>query len=63
MIKANLVAIALSVSAIGSFAQAPAPADSASAPTKHKLMKKLKSHKPGAPASDPERSPDKKGGA
>ena len=65
MIKAHLIAIALSVTAVASFAQAPAPApaDPASAPTKHKLLKKLKNHKPGAPASDPERSPDKKGGA
>ena len=63
MIKVHLIAIALSVTAVASFAQAPAPADPASAPTKHKLLKKLKNHKPGAPASDPERSPDKKGGA
>lgn len=63
MIKAHLIAIALSVTSAASFAQAPAPADPASAPTKHKLLKKLKNHKPGAPASDPERSADKKGGA
>ena len=63
MIKTYLIAIALSVTAAASFAQAPAPADAASAPTKHKLLKKLKNHKPGAPASDPERSADKKGGA
>jgi hypothetical protein len=66
MIKAPLIAILLSVIALDSFAQAAAqasaPAEAASAPTKHKLLKKLKNHKPGAPAVDPERSPDKKGG-
>ena len=69
MIKAPLIAILLSVIGVDAFAQAappapaPAPAEAASAPTKHKLMKKLKNHKPGASAVDPERTPDKKGGA
>lgn len=69
MIKAPLIAILLSVIGVDAFAQAappapaPAPAEAASAPTKHKLMKKLKNHKPGASAVDPERNPDKKGGA
>ncbi len=63
MIKAHLIAIALSLTAAAALAQAPAAADPASAPTKHKMLKKYKNHKPGAPASDPERSPDKKGGA
>ena len=69
MIKAPLIAILLSVIGVDAFAQAappapaPAPAEAASAPTKHKLMKKLKNHKPGASAMDPERNPDKKGGA
>jgi hypothetical protein len=62
MIKAPLIAIVLSVAAVASFAQASAPADSASAPVKHKWIKKLKNHKPGAPATNPEASPDKKGG-
>ena len=63
MIKpAHLLAVVLSVTSVASFAQASAPADAASAPVKHKLLKKLKNHKPGAPAIDPERSPDKKGG-
>ena len=67
MIKAPLIAIVLSVIGADAFAQAappaPAPAEAASAPTKHKLMRKLKNHKPGASAVDPERTPDKKGGA
>lgn len=63
MIKANFVAILLSVTAVAAFAQASAPAASASAPEKHKMLKKLRNHKPGASATDPERTPDKKGGA
>ena len=63
MIKSHLVAILLSATAVGAFAQASAPAASASAPVKHKLFKKLRSHKPAAPATNPEASPDKKGGA
>ena len=69
MIKAPLIVILLSVIGVDALAQAappapaPAPAEAASAPTKHKLMKKLKNHKPGASAVDPERNPDKKGGA
>ncbi len=63
MIKTPLIAIALSVAVAASFAQTAAPAAAASAPTKHKALKKLRNHPPGAPASDPERSPDKKGGA
>ena len=62
MIKMNFIAVLLSVASVAAFAQASAPADAASAPVKHKLLKKLKNHKPGAPAADPERSPDKKGG-
>ena len=63
MTKALLIAILLSVTAVAASAQASAPTGSASAPAKHKLIKKLKNHKPGAPATDPEKSPDKKGGA
>ena len=63
MIKLCLLSIALCVAAAATFAQAPAPAGSASAPVKHKLPKKLRIHKPAQPAQDPERSPDKKGGA
>ena len=62
MTKALFIAILLAVTSAASFAQASSPADSASAPTKHKLLKKLKNHKPGAPATNPEASPDKKGG-
>jgi hypothetical protein len=67
-----LLAILLCVTAAVSFAQTAAPANpapaqatatAASAPEKHKLLKKLKNHKPGAPATNPETSPDKKGGA
>ncbi len=60
MTKALLIAILLSATAVAASAQASAPADPASAPAKHKL---IKNHKPGAPATDPEKSPDKKGGA
>jgi hypothetical protein len=70
MTKIHLIAVLLSATATTSFAQTAAPAktgtaqaNSASAPAKHKLIKKLKSHKPGASAVDPEDSPDKKGGA
>ncbi len=43
---------------------APAgPADAAaSAPAKHKLLKKLRAKHPPASAANPEASPDKKGG-
>ena len=70
MTKIPYIAILLSAAASTSFAQTAAPAksatpqsDSASAPAKHKLLKKLKNHKRGASAVDPEESPDKKGGA
>lgn len=63
MIKSHLIAILLSATAVGALAQASAPAASASAPVKHKFLKKLKSHKPATPATNPEASPDKKGGA
>ena len=70
MTKIHFIAALLSAAAAASFAQTPAPdksatppAASASAPAKHKLLKKLKNHKPGAPAVNPEASPDKKGGA
>ena len=70
MTKIHFIAVLLSTAVAASFAQtaAPAksatvPADSASAPVKHKLLKKLKNHKPGASAVNPEASPDKKGGA
>ncbi len=62
MTKIHLIAIILSVSAVTSFAQASAPADSASAPVKHRFLKKLKNHKPATPATNPEASVDKKGG-
>ena len=41
MTKAPFIAILLAVTSAASFAQASAPADAASAPTKHKLLKKL----------------------
>lgn len=63
MLKLCLLSIALCVAAAATFAQAPAPSGSASSAVKHKLPKKLRIHKPGQSAEDPERSPDKKGGA
>jgi hypothetical protein len=62
MFKTILIAGLLSVAAPTSFGQASAPTDAASSAAKHQWAKKLKNHKPAAPASDPERSPDKKGG-
>jgi hypothetical protein len=70
MTKIPFIAVLLSASAAASFAQtadpaksATAPSNAASAPAKHKMLKKIKNHKPGASAVDPEDSPDKKGGA
>ena len=73
MIKNLLVCMALAAATASSFAQsaaamtrvapAAAPDGAASAPAKHKWIKKIKNHKPGAPAVNPEASPDKKGGA
>lgn len=70
MTKIPFIAVLLSAAAAASFAQtaasdksATAQAGAASAPAKHKLLKKIKNHKPGASAADPEDSPDKKGGA
>jgi hypothetical protein len=60
--KKLALALLLSSFAAAAFSQASAPADSASAPVKHKFLKKLKSHKPVTPATNPENSPDKKGG-
>lgn len=57
-----LIAASLASSAGACFAQATGTSDAASAP-KHKWIKKLKNHKPATPASNPEASPDKKGGA
>ena len=62
MTKTSLVAIVLSLAAAAAFGQASAPTGAASAPEKHKLLKKLRNHKPGASATNPEASPDKKGG-
>ncbi len=67
MIKSSLTAVALVIGAVTSFAQnapatSPSPASAASAPQKHKLIQKLKNHKPGQPASNPELSPFKSGG-
>ena len=62
MTKTTLVAVLLSVTTAAAFGQASAPGGAASAPEKHKLLKKLKNHKPGASATNPETSPDKKGG-
>jgi hypothetical protein len=61
MTKTLIVAALLSSFAVASFAQAAAPADTASAPAK----KAKKAHKPHAKAStavNPEASADKKGG-
>ena len=67
MIKLFLTAIGLAFAAATSFAQSaaavsPPPAQAASAPQKHKLLQKLKNHKPGQPASNPEATPFKSGG-
>ena len=61
--KTIVLATLLCAIAISALAQASAPAASpaASAP-KHKLIQKLKNHRPASAAVDPERSPDKKGG-
>jgi hypothetical protein len=61
MIKYILIAF-LSLGTAAALAQASAPEASASAPGKHRWAKKLKNHKPGQPAVDPQSSPDKKGG-
>ena len=73
MIKNLLVCMTLAAGTVSCFAQsaaamtradaATAPNGAASAPVKHKWIKKIKNHKPGAPAVNPEASPDKKGGA
>ena len=63
MTKTLIVAALLSSFAVGSFAQASAPADGASAPAKHTHMKKAKKAKHAASdAVNPQTSPDKKGG-
>ncbi len=61
MTRSLFVATLLAFSAAACLAQASAPAEAASAP-KHKWIKKLKNHRPGAPATNPEATPDKKGG-
>ena len=73
MIKNLLLCMTLAMATASSFAQsaaamtrvAPAsgPDGAASAPVKHQWAKKLKNHKPGAAAVNPEASADKKGGA
>lgn len=72
MLKPFLLYLALCMSCLTASAQSAAamtrvdPAtpsgDAASAPAKHKWVKKFKNRKPGKDAVDPERSPDKKGG-
>ncbi len=61
--KTIVFATVLFAIATSAFAQASAPAASpaASAP-KHKLLQKLKNHRPASAAVNPEASPDKKGG-
>ncbi len=67
MTKNSLVAVLLSIAAGVSFAQTDAavspPDQAASAPKKQRLLKKLRKHKPAQPATNPEASFDKKGGA
>jgi hypothetical protein len=63
--KSIFAAALLSVTAMAAFAQASAPADDAASAPKHKIAKKLKAYKakhPASAASNPEASPDKKGG-
>ncbi len=74
MIKSSLTAVTLALAAATSFAQSAtavsmppqgassSPAHAASAAKTHKLLQKLKNHKPGQPASNPETSPFKSGG-
>ena len=63
MTKTLIVAALLSSFAAVSFAQASAPAAAASAPAKHMKAKKAKHAKKAASAAtNPEASPDKKGG-
>jgi len=63
MTKTLIVAALLSSFAAVSFAQASAPADGASAPTKHMKAKKAKKpHHAASAAVNPEASADKKGG-
>ena len=66
MTKTLIVAALLSSFAAVSFAQASAPADGASAPAKHmkamKAKKAKKAHKAASAATNPEATPDKKGG-
>ena len=63
MTKTLIVAALLSSFAAVSFAQASAPTDGASAPTKHMKAKKAKkAHHAASAAVNPEASADKKGG-
>ena len=63
MTKTLLVAALLSSFAAVSFAQASAPADGASAPAKHhKHHHAKKAHAAASAATNPQASPDKKGG-
>ena len=61
MTKTFIVAALLSSFAAVSFAQG-APSDAASAPAKHKHHKAHKAKKAASAATNPEASPDKKGG-
>ena len=65
MIKPMLLASLLAVAMSTAFAQtaASAPDSAASAPKKHKWVHAPKLHKGATPASNPETSFDKKGGA
>lgn len=60
---AVLLSLAGSLFAQGETTSAAPAASAASAPTKHKLLRKLKPHRPASAAVNPEASPDKKGGA
>jgi hypothetical protein len=62
MTKTLIVAALLSTFAVASFAQASAPADGASAPAKHKHHKAHHAKKAASAATNPQASPDKKGG-
>jgi hypothetical protein len=63
--KSILAATLLSLAATATFAQAAAPANDAASGPKHKVSKKFKAYKakhPASAATNPETSPDKKGG-
>ncbi len=63
--KSIIAATLLCLAASATFAQAASGADDAASGSKHKVAKKFKAYKakhPASAATNPETSPDKKGG-